>query len=238
MNIRRLVVLQLLVLIGLAGCAGAARRTAETDAAIKSVAVVSLLQEDVPVQKIGLTVFNNDALTVPMKGELNTMATTLIESRLKSARPGWAVKPSGVDSAELSQKFRDAGVSWSSHTGTIKADLAAAANSAGADALFVVIDTSLENERGKGVGAILRALPGLEPSALVHANVLVVLVDRAGNEITNRMGSGSTVVKGTELGLTPDLASLAQPEVQAALKGQWRAKLATNVAMAMERMGY
>lgn len=238
LSFRRLVFLPLLVLIGLGGCAGAARRTVDTDAAIRSVAVVSLLQEDVPVQKIGLTVFNNDARTVPMSGELNKIAVAVVESRLKVARPAWVVKPSNADGAKLSQKFGGAGISWSSHTGTIKSDLAALANSAGVDALFVVIDTALENERGKGVGVVLRALPGMEPSALIHANVLVVLVDRSGNEITNRIGSGSTTTRASELGLTVDLGSLGQPEVQKALQEQWRAKLSANTTMAMERMGY
>ncbi len=238
LSFRRLVFLPLLVLIGLGGCAGAARRTLDTDAVMKSVAVVSLLQEDVPVQKIGLTVFNNDQRTVPMKGELNKVATAVVESRLKLARPTWVVKPSNADGAKLSQKFGSAGISWSSHTGTIKSDLAALASAAGVDALFVVIDTALENERGKGVGIVLRALPGMEPSALVHANVLVVLVDREGNEITNRIGSGSTSTKASELGLTVDLSSVGQPEVQKALQAQWRAKLSANTAVAMERMGY
>ncbi len=238
LSFRSIVFLPMLVSIGLGGCAGTARRTVDTDAVMKSVAVVSLLREDVPVQKIGLTVFNNDDRTVPMGGELNKVATTVIESRLKLVRPTWVVKPSNADGAKLSQRFGSAGSSWSSHTGTIKSDLAALASSAGVDALFVVIDTTLENERGKGVGIVLRALPGMEPIALVHANVLVVLVDRDGNEITNRIGSGSTSMKASDLGLTADLSSVGQPEVQKALQMQWRTKLRANTAMAMERMGY
>lgn len=238
LKLRCHVLVSLLVMFSLAGCAGTARRTVEADAAIKAVAVVSLLREDVPVQKLGLTVFNNDQRIVPMDGELNAAATAAVQSRLKAARPAWVMKPSNTDVASLAKKFNGAGISWSSHTGTIKPELAALARAAGADALFVVIDTSLENERGRGVGVVVRALPGLEPSALLHANVLVVLVDAAGNEITNRIGSGSSQVKAAELGLGADITAAAQPQVQNALKARWQTMLATNLAQALERMGY
>ena len=47
------------MMILLTGCVTPVVRTQESDQAIKSVAVVSLLNESTRVNKIGITVFNN-----------------------------------------------------------------------------------------------------------------------------------------------------------------------------------
>jgi hypothetical protein len=218
------------------GCASTAR-TPQADASIKTVTVVSMLHEDAPIARVGLTVFNNAVTRLPQGGSLNKIATETIEARIRTARPSWEIKPSGVDSVALSAKFRQGGTSWTSHTGKVKDDLVAIARKTGSDAMLVVSDMTLENSPGRGVGVVLRALPGTKPTVTIHAHVMLQLVDRDGNEITNRTGD-NIVVPASQLGLTDDLASVDSGNNREKLTEAMRRQLAESLAKSAAHMGY
>jgi len=222
-------------LVLLSACASPPR-SAESDKGIKKVAVVSMLEEQTPVVHVGLTVFNNDLATVNQDGQLNRLATSIIEQRLRAARPEWNVVPVPPDAA-LSKKIAS-GVSWSSFTGKVKEDLQRIAQETGADFVFAVIDTTWENSPGRGVGIRMRALSkDSSGSALVHAHVLLVLLDKNGTEITARGGTEMTM-PASELGLNYDLSSLHDPQVQQRVGAAMRKQLEDALTQAAAGMGY
>lgn len=219
----------------LSGCASAPR-TADADKAIRKVAVVSLLNENAPVVHLGLTVFNNDRTVIDQHGELNRLATNVIEQRLHAARPDWTIVPVPTDAA-LAKKSAS-GTPWVSFTGNIKEDLQRAARDADADLVFAIIDTTQENSPGRGVGIQTRSLSKSMPgSAVVHAHVLLVLVDRNGTELTRRGGSDGRV-SASDLGLNYDLSSLQDTQVQQRVSTALREQLRVALTEAAQSMGY
>jgi hypothetical protein len=219
----------------LSACASAPRST-ESDKGVKKVAVVSMLEENAPVVHIGFTAFNNDRTTVDQHGELNRIAIDAIEQRLRAARPEWTIIP--VQPNEALAKKSNSGTPWTSFTGNVKEDLQRIAHDANADLVFAVIDTTRENSSGRGVGVWMRALSKDSlGSALVHAHVLLMLVDRNGTEITNRSGSDANVLA-SELGLNYDLSSLKDPQVQERVSASMRKQLGIALTEAAKHMGY
>lgn len=222
----------------LAGCAST-QRTQQTDENIKTVAVVSLLQENAPMVRLGLTVFNNDATTLPQGGALNRIALGTIETRLRAARPAWVIKDSGADPVALGDKLRKGGMSFGGgFTSNVKEDLVAITRKTGADALFVIVDTTSENAPGRGVGMVLRALPGLSPRAILHSRVLLILVDKNGNEVTNRNASIEVSKPASELALTGDLDSLDRADNRAKISQLLQQQLPVGLNAAAGYLGY
>ena len=219
----------------LSGCASAPR-TIEADKGVRKVTVVSMLKEEAPVVHLGFTVFNNDRTTVDQHGELNRLATQLIEQRLHAARPDWIVVPVHSNQA-LAQKSA-IGTRWMSSTGNVKEDLQRVARDTDADLVFAIVDTTRENSPGRGMGIQMRALSKDSlGSAQVHAHVLLVLVDKNGTEITNRSGSDAKV-NASELGLNYDLSSLQDTQVQQRVSEALREQLRVALTEAARSMGY
>ncbi len=222
----------------LAACA-ATPRTVESDAAVRSVAVVSLLDEKAPIARIGLTVFNNETATLDQQGELNRLANQIVKKHLRDKRPNWVIKDSTITSQALLNKEKAGGIAWNSFTGNISNDLREIAQATGADLIFVVMDTNQENAPGRGVGIWFRALGSSSASkALVHAHVLLALVDKDGKELTRRGGASPVEVPASELGLTYDLSSLKDPEVSRRVSETLKKQLSASLELATTRMGY
>lgn len=195
-----------------------------------------MLNENAPVVHLGLTVFNNDRTVIEQHGELNRLATNVIEQRLHNARPDWTIVPVPTDEALAKKSAR--GTPWVSFTGNIKEDLQRVARKADADLVFAIIDTTQENSPGRGVGIQTRALSKNMPgSALVHAHVLLVLVDRNGTELTRRGGVDGRV-SASDLGLNYDLSSLQDTQVQQRVSTALREQLRVALTGAAQSMGY
>lgn len=226
----------LMALASLLSACASAPRSAEADKGVKKVVIVSMLEENAPVIHTGFTVFNNDRTAVDQRGELNRIATDVIERRLHTARPDWSIVPTTPDTA-LAKK-NNSSTSWTGFTGNVKEDLQRIARDTGADLIFAVVDTTRENSVGRGVGVRLRALSKDSlGNALVHAHVLLVLVDKNGTEITNRSGSDGNL-PATELGLNYDLSSLKDPHMQERVSAAMRKQLSIALTEAATHMGY
>ena len=120
----------------------------------------------------------------------------------------------------------------------MKEDLQRIAHDANADLIFAVIDTTRDNFAGRGVGVWMQALTKNSlGNALIHAHVLLVLLDRNGMEITNRRGSDANVLP-SELGLNYDLSSLNDPQVQERVSASMRKQLGIALTEATMNMGY
>lgn len=224
------------------GCA-VPRRTLQDDRGIKSFTVVSMLRENVPVERIGSTVFNNRTEILDQNGELNRISAEVLERRLRVARPAWFIVKSNADPIVLAEKNKNAEIFWKTFTGAVTEELKKTAKDVGADVLFVVIDSTQENARGRGVGVSLHPgmapVFGIAPVAVVRAHLRLVLVDRDGKEISWGSG-GNVIVPASELGLSgdQDLAKLSDPHVSDRVNGAIRKQLTDMLDKAATSMGY
>lgn len=223
----------------LAGCASEPRNM-QTDVQIKTVAVVSMLDEDVQLRKLGLTIFNNDARFLGRDLGLNRLAVKTIESRLRQSRPGWKIVAADVDSTALAARVARPTFN-AFYPDDVKAELAVIAKRTSADALFVVVPTTRDNAMpGRGVAAVVRALPGLDPKLEIQAYVLLMLVDSKGEQITNRStgNEGIRMLPARAMGLSGDLAVLESGNTRARLAEAVQQQLVAALNAASGYMGY
>jgi hypothetical protein len=218
----------------ISGCAAPVVRTAQEDQAIKSIAVISLLNEQTKVTRIGFTVFNNKTVVVDQAGVLNNAAVETLESSIRKARPSWTIKDTRSETPRMMTKLDAAGPSISGQVSAISSDLSELAKRLDVDLLFVVVDTRFDNSPGKGVGIQFRG------RSIVYALCLIVLVDRNGNEILNRWGGESAYkhVESSDLGIDYELDTVSSAGVQEKLKSAMRERLAEALTKAAATMGY
>jgi hypothetical protein len=220
----------------LTGCAMTQPRTVEEDRDIKKVAIVSLLEEKTPVSHFGLTVFNNDHKVVDQKGELNRTALRVVEQRLQAARPQWSIVAIPSDAA-LAAKLNDS-IPWVSFTNRIKPELQAIARDTGADLVFVMLDTTSDTTHTRGMGIRTRTMnKDNVGTAMVHARIMLALLDKNGEEI-RRAGGPDGTVPAAEIGLNYDLSSLQDPAVEQRAAAAIRRQLETTLIQAATSMGY
>lgn len=207
-RIRRIPVLAVASALLLTACA-APPRTAQQDAAVRSVAIVSQLDEAAPVLRLGITIFGNEKKILDQGGKLNEMAVETVKQHLGNSRPNWNVKvatPKMAMTADGKPAER-----------MTAAELAALAQSLGVDQLFVLNGASYDNSPGRGTGVVTRPLGFGLLSVSVHSFITLTVMDRNGVTLLDR-GVGSDGVKNAkadELGLTSDLKSLDAPAVSA-----------------------
>lgn len=226
----------LIAFVTLLSACAAPPRSAESDKGVKKVAVVSMLDERAPVVHVGMTVFNNDRTILDQQGELNRIAINVVEQRLHATRPGWEVV--AVPPDEALAKKSSSGTPWLSFTASVKEDLVRIASDADADFVFAVIDVTRENSPGRGVGVWMRAISKNSlGNALLHAHVMLVLVDRNGTELMRSTGSDGNV-PASELGLNYDLSTLQDAKVQAQVSAAMRKQLGSALTEAAKHIGY
>ena len=225
----------------LCGCAAPAIRTPEIDKSVKSVAVISLLDEQTRVERIGLTAFNNKAVVIDQTGTLNGLAIDTIEATLRASRPTWVLKDARSEVGAMLAAKKAGGTSWSSQVSAFQKELAELGKKLDVDLMFVVVDFNLENSPGRGVGVRLRTMSLSSVSeATVHSVCLLVLVDRNGKEIMNRWGGPATYAKipAASLGLDYDLSAIDSPETKEKLKALMRERLKASLSSSSGAMGY
>lgn len=224
------------ILMGaLTGCS-TPQRTPSSDAGIKTVAIVTVLQDDVPLRRIGMTIFNNEYTTLPMQGELNPFVLQVATDLLKKKRPDWQIKPAGVDPAPLSAHIRKVWNSWGSKDEPLADRWPAVAQAAEVDALLVIEEVL--HEQGSGVSVDIRALPGLEPRLSVGVALGVRLVDRRGEVLAKRGTSNPLPIAAKDLAISDRVASALQPETAAALRRHVKAQVQSSLTEGLERLGY
>lgn len=212
----------------LAACA--APRTAQDDAAVRSVAVVSLLDESGPVRRLGFTVFGNARDGIPQDGKLKQVAVDTVRQRLAGTRPQWTVKAADLDLPGGAKP----------NAGSNTAALAALAARMGVDQIFVLEDTIGQNLPGQGVGLTFRTMGDKAGPMMVHAYIGLVVLDRNGKELVRRSAirNNPQMTPETELGLRPDLSNLGDPKVRETVSQALQRRLKGAIEEAMERAGY
>jgi len=212
----------------LAACA--APRSSQDDAAVRSVAVVSLLDESGPVRRLGFTVFGNAKDGVPQNGKLKQVAVDTVKQRLAATRPQWTVKAADIE--------LPAGAKPTAGANT--AALAAMAARMGVDQVFVLEDSTGQNLPGQGVGLTFRTMGEKAGPMMVHAYIGLVVLDRNGKELVRRGATRDNphMTPKSELGLRPDLSNLGDPKVRDTVSQALQRRLKRAVEEAMERAGY
>ena len=245
MNLLKHRSLLLLFSIGLlAACTAPPKRSQADDAAIRSVAVVSVLDEKTPVHRIGLTVFNNKTVVIDQTGVLNDFAMSTVEATLRKARPSWEIKDARAAVPALTARNLAWSLSrsWGSHVGKISSELGALATQLGVDAVFVVIDYQGDKPPAPSVGAYARtmSLNSLN-DFVVHADVLLVLVNQKGEQITYRGAERNTTYLSTPavaLGLDYDMSSLSTAEGDRMIRRMSQERLRAVLERAAQHLGY
>jgi hypothetical protein len=215
-------------------------RTAIEDAQFKSVAVISMLDENSRIMRIGASVFGNAAVNINQDGALNKLATETVEQRLKTSRPNWVIRKAIADPADLSQKRGTRGGSWHGFLGNIKQELKEIAERSDADLLFVVVEYGTGETYGVvgmvgGVGSLYRCRS--DGLARVYAHALLILVDKSGSEISQRSGKDQSEAY-VKLDLPCDVAQLQAPPVAERLSSAMQGQLRVSLESAAISMGY
>lgn len=221
----------------LVGCTAA--RTLQDDATVRSVAVVSLVDESAPIRRLGLTVFNNNDATVDQDGKLKQTVVDTVTQRLKISRPQWVVKVGDMDQVSAAGPGGKSSAGRRSGSDDVNAmvDLARRLD---VDQLFVIEDTAGENYPGRGVGITFRAISGDPGTVMVHGFVALVVMDRNGKVLVTRgaINNNPQSVSNTELGLRSDLSTLQDPKVKENVSLALQRRLKASVEEAMTRAGY
>lgn len=216
---RQILLAAVVVVSGLLGGCGAQPRTPEQEAAIHRVAIVSMLEEDVPIVRIGLTVFNNAATQVVPDRSINESATSTVAERLKRTRPQWVIVDAKYDARALVNKLRSPkGFIHGYDADKVSADLTEIARVAGADALLVVVPEGYERVPVVGVGVAMRTLSmSSVGNADIYSAITIRMLDRTGKQIdaAGTMHETQVSLPAASLGLSYDLTAVNTPEAKA-----------------------
>ena len=223
------------------GCAAPVTRTLAEDQAIKSVAVISLLEEKTQVKLVGLTVFNNKTAVVDQTNVLNNVAVDTVEAALRKSRPGWVLKDARPETAAMISKLKSASGFRSSKTREIAPDISQLAKKLNVDLVFVVVDSRVEDSHGQGVGIVLRTLSlASVKNANVHAICHLYLFGRDGQELAIRWTGGVAFgsVPAADLNLDYELTNISSKETQDRLEKAMQDRLKIGLTSATTGMGY
>lgn len=177
-SIRSIKALLLLSVLALLAACSAPVLKPEQAASLKRIGVVSLLPSELPYEKIGVTVFNNEFASRPVGDSLNVAAREAAERRLVAQ--GKTVVQLPVDVPALAQRVRSGAIIFDSPAERIGKELSAMAAQHKLDAVLLVAQ-SFDADTGprgvRGVRVYLNA--GLREirSADVRAHIMSILVD-------------------------------------------------------------
>src|SRR5690349_12550379 len=84
----------------------ATQAPSQLEAGIKTVAVISLVPESAPINKLSVTVFSNQRAEIDFGGQIEQAIWETSVNRLAVSRPSWVVKKVSYDRAALLKSLR------------------------------------------------------------------------------------------------------------------------------------
>lgn len=141
---------------------------------IQRVGVISLLPNNLPVKKIGITVFNNEYKDLPVGNRFNDAARKGVESALRASNK--EVIQIHVPTEELAKKIRSAAIIFDSRAEQIKDELLVIIRQNNLNAVVLILE-DFDAENGvHGIWVHLRAGIGDVRSAVGKPDFSTLLV--------------------------------------------------------------
>lgn len=167
----------------LAGCA-ANHLKPEQAGQLQRVGVISLLPDALRYQKIGVTVFNNEAATRPVGSALNDTARQAVAAYLTSRNK--TVVQVEVDVAALVQRMRIGAFSFDMPLDRIRPDIEDIARKHRLDGVILVEELFNPDLGTRGIVVHLRGGLGSIELAQLRPNVSITVVDPAAKPLGRR----------------------------------------------------
>lgn len=178
------IILVLLLIVGLAGCANTGPMKPEQKAGIHNVAIVSLLGDQLEFTKVGFTVFNNDYFVRDTSSwELDSNTQKTIANALQISSPDIKVVDVPFNRALLFKIYKSPD-SWGDYASLdrIEAELKSKLSETPVDAIILVYKQSAQDPVAftsvhvRGFGVFYRTLPFVDslmkPYAIFSIEVL------------------------------------------------------------------
>lgn len=177
---------------------------------------MSLVPEKANLQRIGLTVFNNDRIDVDLGGRIGRTIDSVASARLSAARPQWSIKQVTYNRDALIARMNGPGLGRAYDGERLFLDLADLCRANRVDALFVVRPWRSNDPHYDGVGVLLRTLSSNPPPQItVHSDVALFVIGSNGQVIArSRAGrEPRKLVDAKVLGIEYELKDNLRPDI-------------------------
>ncbi len=235
MSRRLFIALGIGFILALTGCS-AIRLEQGAEKQIRSVAVVALVSEEIPFNKFGLTVFNNEYGQINMAGDISAAIQAVVSKRLASRQIKWQIKPVSYDRAQIMADIKAKSSFFDSGSeGTVRG-VSALAQRSGADALIVFFEGQTDHaSRGVGVQLSTPSLSSIK-FARITTTLFLVMLDPQGRVLAeSTLDPGfrmDNIQSPSEYGFRYTMQDNYRPE----LMGRLKQDILKSVSIAADRM--
>lgn len=237
-----------LFLFGLivAGCSATPIKP-EQKAGLHSIAVVSLMGNDLEFTKVGFTVFNNDSFVRDTSSwNIDSNVEKLTKEQLQKSSSDFKIIEVPFDRAELTKIYKPAG-SWGEYASLdrIKPELKKKLDQTPADAVLVVHrqngqdPIAMTNVHLQGYGVFYRTLPLVDPLVKPYAIFSIVLLDgKTLKPIATKYVRGVSVEFGkTKISWDDELKNHLSDELFSRFESSINVVIKGNVESGLKEMG-
>ena len=226
------------------GCAAYPSKITEKEGKIKEVAVISLVQNSVPVSRIGLTVFNNASTSFVPSTNLNELISQKIETHLRSSRPNWRIR-TAIPSTELLGRLdalEKKGGNAEEYRALIR-DTAQSLSKNGADAVFIAMSSPRQYQPFRNAaGVFLRTSNTSQlQDAWIFGTVSIAITFEDGELAASSSAPDGyifTKVSADKIGLTYKIEDGLMPTQKASIEDEIDKQFSINIARTLSQMGY
>lgn len=201
----------------LAGCSTYGLDPKNADS-IRRIAVINLVPDQANIERMGLTVFQNDRRKYDLGRAVDDRVQATVAQRLSRTRPSWELRRIDYDRPALATAIDRKTFVWSYDVERIKPQLQQLAQRNRVDVLLVISPTKWDSHPETGIGVWMRTGFSESPPvhAIVHGYISVVLLGADGTVLaaanTGHQAHRLTkTIKTAEYGITYDLNQFPPP---------------------------
>jgi hypothetical protein len=231
-----------IVCVSLVSCSSIPGKIDENTKETRNVAIVGLVENSIPVSRIGLTVFNNATVAIRPREDLNNFIAEEISLQLKSLRPNWnvyVVQPSQDLLDRLSRL--DAKHAGGDEYQLVIHDAAVPALGAGADLVLVALPAAPQYSPFRNSsGVLLRTLSlSKVDSARVFGAVSISATSKSGKiSASNSAPDGFYFIDfpASDLKLSYELNSVSSGPTPALVEAAVHKQISRNISEVLSRL--
>jgi hypothetical protein len=228
--------------LSLASCSSIPGKIVEDTTVAKNVVVVGMVENSIPVARIGLTVFNNASTAIRLSDDLNHFIGEEISRQLKTLRPHWHVQvfqPS-QDLLNRLSKLRAEGAGGEAYQLVIR-DAALPALEEGADMVLVALPAAPQYSPFRDSSGVVLRTSSLSKvdGARVFGAVSISATAKSGKLVASNSapdGYYFTDVPASDLKLTYALDSVLSGAAPGLVEAAVHKQLARNIAEVLSRL--